>query len=155
MLHFKLDTSLGVAPDLLNTWLDGVDELPLTAMLAHVGVTASCSAAAKHPHLGAVIHNNGSLHTVWDHGSAQAAGLQTGDVLISLDGRVIKTVAHLTEVLQTHTAGEVLTVQYQRDGRLRQTQIALAAAPQDTWTFTLNEQADTAAVARRKAWLGV
>ncbi|MCC9641145.1 PDZ domain-containing protein [Rhodopirellula sp. JC740] len=55
------------------------------------------------------------IQSVVDGSGAQAAGLRTGDVIISADGNAIKRFADLQAVINTHTPGESLEIGYRRN----------------------------------------
>lgn len=53
---------------------------------------------------------------VTTNSGAQKAGIKTGDVLISLDGKVIKTMADLDAVKEAHKPGDTVTAIVSRNG---------------------------------------
>jgi S1-C subfamily serine protease len=57
---------------------------------------------------------------------AAAAGLQSGDVITSVDGKTVTGISALHEALATHKAGEPVTVVYQRNGAARQVNVTLS-----------------------------
>ncbi len=64
-------------------------------------------------------------------GSAAAkAGLQIGDVIISIDGRSISSTAELQETVGRHRPGDTIQVQYIRKGQTYQTILQLQAPKQ-------------------------
>jgi len=70
-------------------------------------------------------------------GAAQA-GLQKGDVVVSLDGNPITTFDSFTNALQPHNAGDTVPVEFYRDGERRSVDVVLSSR-------TLPEYPDNAA----------
>jgi serine protease DegQ len=60
---------------------------------------------------------------------AAKAGIQGGDVIVSLDGRPIRAQEDLIELLNLHRPGERVTVGIVRDGERRQVPVTLAERP--------------------------
>lgn len=58
---------------------------------------------------------------------AQNAGLQAGDVIVSVQGVPTPRAAELKEALRAYAPGDVLRVRYRRDDRLRTALVELAA----------------------------
>jgi len=93
------------------------------------------------------------LTTVLDGGPAERAGLIPGDVLIALD-RLRVTARNLAARLARLEAGERVTASVFRGDELLEVGLVLRAAPLDTCYLVKNEQAEPAALERRRAWLG-
>jgi len=66
--------------------------------------------------------------------TAEAAGLKAGDVLVSVDGTVTKTVAELLSALKKHGAGDKVTFAYLREGKPEKKSVALVARPKQQST---------------------
>jgi serine protease Do len=64
-----------------------------------------------------------------DDSPARRAGLQQGDVVISVDGEEIERSNQLQRVIASRRPGDTVTVEYYRDGTRRRTQVRLAEAP--------------------------
>lgn len=62
-------------------------------------------------------------------GAAASAGLQPGDVIVSIDGRAMDSVDALTLLLITKTVGDEVEISYLRGGDQRTTTATLTAAP--------------------------
>jgi putative serine protease PepD len=60
---------------------------------------------------------------------ASRAGLETGDVIIALDGQLISSADDLIVDTRTHAIGQVVTITYVRDGTHRTTQATLVQNP--------------------------
>ncbi len=48
---------------------------------------------------------------------AEAAGLQAGDTIVSIDGQTPTSAANMTSIIRSHAPGEVITVVVDRDGQ--------------------------------------
>ena len=64
--------------------------------------------------------------------SAALAGLQPGDILISLDGKAIASPSQFIEALATRRPGETLTIVLRREGQEKTTRAALKPLPPET-----------------------
>ena len=58
-------------------------------------------------------------------GAAAAAGIQPGDVVVGLDGKSIKSLAQMQELLATHLPGDVVTVKLIRDKKEKEVKVEL------------------------------
>lgn len=70
-------------------YVRGLDEIPLTKLLAPFGVQLEDKRASAKPSLGVALGSDGrdcKLTHVYDGGAGQAAGLSAGDILLALDG---------------------------------------------------------------------
>jgi predicted metalloprotease with PDZ domain len=88
-----------------------------------------------------------------DGGPAERAGLSTGDVLVAID-RLRVTSRNLTRRLARFESGERVTATAFRGDELLEVGLVLKPAPLDTCYLVAREQADPAALERRRAWLG-
>ena len=61
-------------------------------------------------------------------GPAQKAGIQTGDIILSVAGEVVDRVSTLQRVVRTHRVGETVPVEIVRFGEKRTVQVELADA---------------------------
>ncbi len=148
-------------------YVEGVDDLPLPAMLSDVGVdmTLRPTAGAKDRGgkpaaglvdrcaLGARIGSDQRLVNVFRDGAAARAGLSAGDMLVAIDG-IKATSDAIAAVLTRGTPGTVVRVHAFRRDELITADITLAAAPSDTCVLTLAASPSADALARRQAWLG-
>jgi S1-C subfamily serine protease len=62
-------------------------------------------------------------------GPAEAAGLQTGDVITELDGLPVRSMSALVVAMRDHQPGDAVLVGYWRDGRRHETSIPVSATP--------------------------
>ena len=59
---------------------------------------------------------------------AAQAGLQTGDLILSVDGRRVGTIADISEVLQSKRVGDRLQISVRRGDSQMDLQVSFAAA---------------------------
>ena len=93
------------------------------------------------------------LRHVYAGGPAAQAGLAAGDILVAIDGLRASS-ERLERLLKSRPAGEVLAVHGFRRDELMTFKVRLEDAPADTCWLALADDADAAAIERRKAWLG-
>lgn len=60
---------------------------------------------------------------------AAAAGLEAGDVIVSVDGQTPTTAAQMTSLIRAHQRGDVVTVVVSRDGQQLSKEVTLGASP--------------------------
>lgn len=142
--------------ELLPRWLDGLEDPPLHKELAGIGLrlvaeTSSLWASGFKAETGG---GGLTLRRVERDGPAQRAGLLVGDELLALDGRRLCTADDLTAALR---AGEGepprLPLLFCRDGRVRETPIALGPPPVSAWRLEPDPAATPEAQARRRRWM--
>jgi predicted metalloprotease with PDZ domain len=149
----------------------GTEDPPLRELLAEFGIALEMRAAAGPDDRGgaAVRSSNGELlslgvavrerehglelTSVLHGGSAEAAGLNPGDVLVAID-RLRVTGRNLARRLARFDSGERVTASVFRGDELLEVGIVLKAAPLDTCYLALRDRAEPAAAERRRAWLG-
>lgn len=143
----------------MGEWLrelaEGTDDLPLHAWLGRFGIALNWEAASEAPGFGVRTGAEGDLlklANVYDGGSAQAAGLSAGDVLVALDGLKV-TAGNFDKLLARRVAGDRVQVHAFRRDELMCFDVELLAAPKDTAKLTLAEDASAPAVALREGWL--
>jgi predicted metalloprotease with PDZ domain len=76
-----------------------------------------------------------------------------GDEIIAMDGWRVDA-ASLPELLKALAPGQTVSVHSARDGRLREAELTLDAAPADTCTLALAASDDPMLLQQRAAWLG-
>jgi len=57
--------------------------------------------------------------------AAEAAGLQAGDIITSIDGNATKRVSHVSEAIKSKQIGDAINISYIRDGNTMQTTATL------------------------------
>lgn len=77
--------------------------------------------------LGVNISQGVVVEALTDGGSAQYAGVQPKDVIVSVDGRNIKTVPELQEVVGRAKEGDILMLTVNRRGDLKEIEVRLKA----------------------------
>lgn len=78
------------------------------------------------PVAGAVIADGGGA--VESGGPADAAGLEPGDVILSLDGRPVNSGQELLAMLRSRSPGDEVEVEYDRDGRRETATVTLGSS---------------------------
>jgi hypothetical protein len=66
-----------------------------------------------------------TLSAVSDNGPAAQAGLQAGDVILSIDAKEIPTISALTETLSAYKPGDTVKVSLQRGGETLEVEVKL------------------------------
>lgn len=94
-----------------------------------------------------------ALVTVYDGGPAQRGGLNPGDRVIAVD-RLRVNDRNLKARLARYNAGDRIAVTAFRGDELLEFTAELEPAPADTCSLEFDPDADAAALARRRAWLG-
>ena len=84
------------------------------------------------------------------------AGLDRGDTVLQWDGKSLKSQQELTDLLESHKAGDKIHVRYESRGGRKETDVTLAEAPQLELTpYELAGKELTPEMAAfRDAWLG-
>lgn len=164
---------LGASVDaFFDQYVYGTAELPLEAWFALLGIGYRARAATGAedlggyrtdppsndlpPALGARLETQAAglrLTQVTAGGTAHAAGLAAGDLLVAIDGERV-TAANLGELLR-RMAGEPAPVHYFRRDRLASCMLPIAAPPADTCDLWLlpKDGLSSEVSARRAAWL--
>ena len=71
------------------------------------------------------VKNGVVIAEVTANGSAKAAGLQSYDVIVEIDGQKIQGIQNLRKVLYSHKVGDKMEVTYYRNGQKRTTTVSL------------------------------
>ena len=163
LAHHDLDDFFAAA-------VRGTGDLPLSTMLATVGVDYSLRQATSRSDkggkpdsgkrlsplwLGANVGSSGGklvFKSVLNGGPAERAGVAPGDVAVALDG-VAFTTANCDRRLRTYRDGETLELVVFRGEDLLTMDITLVDAPEDTCYLSVDDEADIEVVARREIWL--
>jgi predicted metalloprotease with PDZ domain len=130
----------------------GTIELPIKKLLAPFGIALEWETAkSASPSLGVKTSNDGNdvkLATVYDGGTAQAAGLSAGDVLLAINGLRV-TPARLDKQLARHQPGDTLNVHAFRRDELMTFAVRLDPPPADSAKLTLVAKSERL----RRGWL--
>jgi predicted metalloprotease with PDZ domain len=146
------------------------EELPLADLLASHGIElhlrpatgesdkGGCPASGPIPtaELGArtkSVNDGLQLTHVLDHGSAQAAGLSAGDVIVALDGLRVRG-SDFQQRIAVSSPGQRVTVHAFRRDELMQFELTLMASAPDTVYFLVADDPDPSAHGRLEQWLG-
>lgn len=105
-----IDTAMRVAQDLISTgYVTGRPALGVSVLAITDQQTAAQYGVTR----------AGVYLTVVNDGSAAAqAGLQVGDMLVSVDGTVVNSTADVTSILSEHSVGDTVEVQIVRDNQM-------------------------------------
>jgi predicted metalloprotease with PDZ domain len=144
----ELDPQL---PALLESWLVGVDELPLSGYLKSVGLDL-CPDPAESPYCGLqLVFQEGQLNIskVDRDSPAELAGLSPGDELLALDAERLRTTEQFGPSL---TAGGQHDLLFCRDGAVRSTELRPLAAQPCRWSLRLDPNASEAVCRLRRSW---
>jgi predicted metalloprotease with PDZ domain len=147
--------------------LRSTHELPLAELLEAFGVRATprgCTSVIDEggrtmarnvlPWLGLRLRAGDiAVAHVLEGGPAQAAGLSAGDLIVAIDG-YRATANNWNRRLEALVPGKPVTVHFFRGDEMLTCELTPREAPLDTWTLVLAEDADAAALERRKRWLG-
>jgi predicted metalloprotease with PDZ domain len=157
----------------LSTFFDaalrGTKDLSLAPLLASVGVgyELRCSESGEdkggNPGKGgnprtmlgvrlAPNEREARLSQVFDDSAAQLAGLAAGDIVIAVDG-IRATASNLEKIIESYPAGLTVRIHAFRRDELREFEVTLKAAPQDTCVLTIDHAASPEIIAARRSWL--
>jgi predicted metalloprotease with PDZ domain len=142
----------------LRRWVHGTDDLPLEALLTHVGVTVRRDRSGLGPSLGLRVAEGAltgvQVKAVLRGGAAERAGVYAGDELLAVNGWRVR---RLDDAQQWLAPGEPLQLLLVRDQRLRTVVVAAPDAADDamprTLSLVLADKPTKAATALRRAWL--
>jgi putative serine protease PepD len=76
---------------------------------------------------GAKVQNSGKAVT--PNGPAERAGVQPGDVIVSFEGKPVRTPDQLIVSIRARAVGDTVTLTIERDGQQRQLKMTLEAEP--------------------------
>lgn len=96
--------------------------------------------SAEHAYLGVSISNGlakfdetrrtaAVVKTVEPETPAAKAGIKEGDNIVEIDGKKVSTATALTGFVRQYRAGDVITVKFERGGKLMETNVTLATRP--------------------------
>lgn len=74
---------------------------------------------------GAIIYKKSNGVSVAKNSPADLAGLKEGDIIISIDNKVINSENNLTDIIQSYLAEDEIDIVYLRDGEEKETKIKL------------------------------
>ena len=62
-----------------------------------------------------------------DGGGAANAGIQKGDILLTIDGKDVNTMLKMKEILYGHKPGDTVKITYERGGQTKEADVTLQA----------------------------
>ena len=142
----------------IGQWVHGREDLPLTPLLEAFGVATKSEVAPFAQRLGLRVSEGAltgvQVKSVLRGSAAERAGLSPGDELLAVNGWRVRRMDDALQWLAPQAAAELLVV---RDGRVLTLQLdtALHAEAGSTYTLSLADKPAGAALAQRRAWLGV
>lgn len=151
------------APDLeplLPVWLDGVEDPPLPAYLADVGLRLTAE-RFRHWDLGLQLEASPDaglrLRRVERDGPAQRAGLLVGDELIALAGRRLRSPDDLAAALRRDASSDAaaaapLMALICRDGRVCEQAVSPEPPAVERWRLEIDPAATGTSSDRRRRW---
>jgi len=157
--HDLLEAFSAFAPDLaqlLPQWLDGLDDPPLDAYLADVGLALQPETSDE-PWLGWHLQTATeglTTRRVLRDSPAEQAGVMVGDELIALAGQRLRRPEDVATVLQAAPA-DSLELLLARDGRLITTAVPPASARPQAWTLAIQGDAPAMSAELRRRWLAL
>ena len=83
--------------------------------------------------------------------AAYNAGLEKGDVLTSINGKVFEKGQKFNDIIQQYKVGEELQINYKRFGEEKSTTVKLDTSPM--YKILIDVAASKEALSKRKAWL--
>ncbi|MGI8998871.1 MAG: S1C family serine protease [Candidatus Limnocylindria bacterium] len=109
--------------ELVRPWI-GVYYVPIDPALAAIEDLAV--------DYGALIGTaDGSGQAVFPGSPAEAAGLQSGDIIVSVDGEQLSADADLATLILPHAPGDTITLRVLRDSSAREVEVTLGELPDD------------------------
>lgn len=75
---------------------------------------------------------NAEIFAISESSAAAAAGLDTGDIIRSVDGAVVSSSEELRSVIGSYSAGDRVTIMYERNGQLSSAEAVLQGHPTDS-----------------------
>jgi predicted metalloprotease with PDZ domain len=87
--------------------------------------------------------------------AAWIGGLNVNDELISVDGVPIETSLERMPAISSKKPGDVVKVQVNRDGIVRELQLIIKANPNRKFVATIQENATARQLKVRRKWMGI
>ncbi len=150
---FKLINSLDISiSSQLESWLDTTDTLELEPILSLVGLTLSSSSEIL-SNIGLELNEQDdhvNIERVDLNSPAQAAGLVSGDILISINEFHIRSI-HVSKLVFKNF--DEYTILYSRTGRIYKTKIQGITIKENACQVSINQNANKAQKEFREKWL--
>ena len=126
---------IDVAKPIMQQALDGIQPLVRPWIgVYYVPVDPALAAEQDLPvEYGALIGTaDGTGQAVFPGSPAEAAGLQAGDIVVSVDGEQLSADTDLSTVILPHSPGDPITLRVLRDNSAREVQVTLGELPADS-----------------------
>jgi predicted metalloprotease with PDZ domain len=140
----------------LRSWVGGTEELPLSRMLARLGVKMQLKAAEGAAACLGLRMNEAAgrlrITSVLVGSSGCVAGLAAGDEIMAVDG-VRADLGSLNRRVRRIGSGGRLTLHLFRRDELREAQVEIGTAPPTEASLSLADPVDESTARLRKAWL--
>ncbi len=128
------NTGIGFAIP-IATAKKAADQLVNGESVAKAGLGLTCTAPCASTDGGAGALVGG----VSDGGAAADAGIEVGDVIVSVDGTAIRSFEELRGLISSHSPGDTVTVTVERDGETKDIEVTLGTLGTGTGTTTTTE----------------
>jgi serine protease Do len=120
-----------IAIDSAKQTIQHAIDQPLQAT-GYMGVSTQTVTAAMAYQLGLQVNKGAYIIATTPGGPADAAGIQSGDVLVSVDGKTVNTAEDLGSILNDLQPGDSVPVVLDRNGQQRTVTVTLDARPMPT-----------------------
>lgn len=149
-------TNPSFAKQFFASYVYGVDRPSLQPLLTAVGVIGENANAGK-ASIGAIALKveNGKAevtNTIQKGSPVYEAGLETGDIVISFDGKQLTSMDQLKEILDTKKPGDLIPITFNSRGI--ETSTSIKAIEGNNLTLRMDPAASAEQTGRRAAWLG-
>ena len=154
----KLTKDSAFAIEFFRRYVEGREVPDLSPMFARAGFRLTADSATK-PYLGASLDNDpNAVFVNWSsaNGSAYAAGLSSGDLIHSIDGKAVNNRDSLTAIVLSRKVGDVVQLEVTQREQKRTIPMRLIGIP--SRQLTTYEKAGLPVTAEmrafRESWLG-
>ncbi len=101
----------------INTAKPVIEELMRNGSVERPGIGISCLVDEYNEYNPSGSPEGVTVVSVTEGGPAALAGIMANDIIIKADGKIVKTVEELTDIIRGHAVGEKLSLTVWRDGR--------------------------------------
>lgn len=139
----------------IDDYVDGVDDLPLEKLLAHVGVALTDQRKSNKPNMGMRSSASGEyakVQHVYEGGAAHRGGVAAGDVLVALDN-VRVTATNIDKLLSRYCVGDVVSLHVYRGDVLMLLSITLMSDVRPQYILQQRSKPSAAMLSSFRSWL--
>lgn len=133
-----------------------LEEMPFEECLGYAGLKLDANGMVTSPSLGMNPFPNDQggirLGRITEEGAAAKAGLKTGDILVAVDGKPVKTFADMSALTEAK-GGASFTLTIERDGQKQDVSYTVGSITRKQWTITPDPSATPAQIHLREKWL--